>query len=34
MKSEERTRMKSHLWLITFTGVIAPRRSRAEWRRE
>jgi putative ABC transport system permease protein len=26
--------MKPHLWLITFIGVIVPRRLRADWRRE
>src|SRR5215468_11324998 len=26
--------MKPHLWLITFIGVIVPRRLRADWRQE
>src|SRR5262245_1119287 len=34
MKREVRTQMKPHLWLITFIGVIVPRRLRADWRRE
>src|SRR5262245_47434737 len=34
MKREIRTQMKPHLWLITFIGVIVPRRLRADWRRE
>ncbi len=28
------TQMKPHLWLITFIGVIVPRRLRADWRQE
>src|SRR5262247_1055606 len=34
MKREERTRLKPHLWLIAFIGVIVPRRLRADWRQE
>jgi putative ABC transport system permease protein len=34
MKREVRTQMKPHHWLITFIGVIVPRRLRADWRRE
>src|SRR4030095_10227959 len=34
MKRKERTRMKPHLWLIRFIGVIVPRRLRADWRQE
>jgi hypothetical protein len=34
MKRNVRAQMKPHLWLITFIGVIVPRRLRADWRRE
>src|SRR6266511_1862108 len=34
MKREVSTQMKPHLWLITFIGVIVPRRLRADWRQE
>src|SRR5262249_53935684 len=34
MKREVRAQMKPHLWLITFIGVIVPRRLRADWRQE
>src|SRR5262245_6727664 len=34
MMREVRAQMKPHLWLITFIGVIVPRRLRADWRQE
>src|SRR5262249_48511221 len=34
MKREVRTQMKPQLWLITFIGVIVPRRLRGDWRQE
>src|SRR5262245_40777278 len=34
MRRDERTRMKPHLWLIRFIGVIVPRRLRVDWRQE
>src|SRR5262249_52885842 len=34
MMREVRAQMKPHLWLITFIGVIVPRRLRSDWRRE
>src|SRR5262245_27681483 len=34
MKRNVGTQMKPHLWLITFIGVIVPRRLRADWRQE
>jgi hypothetical protein len=34
MKRNVGAQMKPHLWLITFIGVIVPRRLRADWRRE
>ena len=32
--AQERNRVKPHLWLIVFIGVIVPRRLRADWKQE
>src|SRR6185436_20623484 len=34
MRNNGSSHLKLHLWLITFIGVIVPRRLRADWRQE